>query len=47
VPFRETLRAQAESRDMKLDEPRLDEICTPEHYVRRLGEVFERLEKLV
>jgi adenylosuccinate lyase len=46
-PFRETLRAQAESRNVKLDEARLDEICTPEHYVRRLGEVFERLEKVV
>jgi adenylosuccinate lyase len=46
MPFRETLRAQAESRDVKLDEARLDEICTPEHYVRRLGEVFERLEGL-
>jgi adenylosuccinate lyase len=47
TPFRETLRTQAESRDIKLDEARLDEICTPEHYVRRLGEVFERLDKLV
>jgi len=46
TPFRETLRTQAESRDIKLDEARLDEICTPEHYVRKLGEVFERLEKL-
>jgi adenylosuccinate lyase len=46
TPFRETLRAQAESRDVKIDEARLDEICTPEHYVRRLGEVFERVEKL-
>jgi adenylosuccinate lyase len=47
VPFRETLRAQAASRDVKIDEDRLDEICTPGHYVRRLGEVFDRLEKLV
>jgi adenylosuccinate lyase len=47
TPFRETLRTQAENRDIKLDEARLDEICTPEHYVRRLGGVFERLEKLV
>jgi adenylosuccinate lyase len=46
TPFRETLRTQAENRDIKLDEARLDEICTPEHYVRRLGEVFERLENL-
>jgi adenylosuccinate lyase len=46
-PFRETLREQAERNDVKLDEARLDEICTPEHYVRRLGGVFERLEKLV
>jgi len=47
VPFRETLRAQADSRDVKLDEARLDEICTPEHYVRRLGVVFDRLAALV
>ncbi len=47
VPFREALRAQADSRDVKLDEARLDEICTPEHYVRRLGVVFDRLEALV
>jgi adenylosuccinate lyase len=47
VAFRETLRTHAASRGQKLDEERLDEICTPEHYVRRLGAVFERLEKLV
>ncbi len=47
VLFRQTLAAQAASRDIKLDEVRLDEICTPEHYVRRLGGVFERLEELV
>jgi adenylosuccinate lyase len=29
-----------------LDDERLDEICTPERYVRRLGPVFDRLEKL-
>jgi adenylosuccinate lyase len=46
VPFRETLQAEAERSDVELDEVRLDEICTPEHYVRRLGEVFARLEKL-
>jgi adenylosuccinate lyase len=45
--FRETLRAQAARTGQQLDELRLDEICTPGHYVRRLGGVFERLEKLV
>jgi adenylosuccinate lyase len=46
VPFRDTLATQAAGRDIKLDEVRLDEICTPEHYVRRLGGVFDRLERL-
>jgi len=47
VPFRETLRAHAASSGQELDEPRLDEICTPWYFVRRLGSVFERLEKLL
>ena len=29
-----------------LDEQRLDEVCAPERYVRRLGAVFDRLERL-
>ena len=45
--FRETLRSHAASRGQEIDETRLDAICTPEHYVRRLSGVFERLEKLV
>jgi adenylosuccinate lyase len=47
VPFRETLRTHAARTGQQLDEPRLDEICTPSYFIRRLGCVFERLEKLV
>jgi adenylosuccinate lyase len=46
VPFRDTLRKHAAGRGQELDEARLDEICTPERYVSRLGEVFDRLERL-
>ncbi|HEY2508269.1 MAG TPA: adenylosuccinate lyase [Streptosporangiaceae bacterium] len=46
VDFRETLRKHAASRDQKLDEDRLDEISSPEHYVRRTGLIFDRLERL-
>jgi adenylosuccinate lyase len=46
VPFRETLRTHAARSSQLLDEGRLDEICTPSYFVRRLGCVFERLEKL-
>ncbi len=46
-PFRETLRKHAESRGQVLDEDKLDEVSTPERYVRRLGAVFDRLERLV
>ncbi len=46
LPFRETLRKHAAGTDLELDEVRLDEVCSPEHYVRRLGQVFDRLEKL-
>jgi len=45
-PFRETLREQAASQGRQLDEARLDEVSRPEHYVARLGGVFDRLEKL-
>ncbi|RJL31997.1 adenylosuccinate lyase [Bailinhaonella thermotolerans] len=43
-PFRETLREHAGDRE--IDEARLDEVCRPERYVERLGEVFDRLERL-
>jgi adenylosuccinate lyase len=46
TPFRETLRAHAADRGQVLDEARLDEVCNPERYVRRLGDVFDRLERL-
>jgi len=46
VPFRETLRRHAALRGQDLDETRLDEVSSPERYVRRLGPVFDRLEKL-
>jgi adenylosuccinate lyase len=46
LPFRETLRKHAASSELALDEVRLDAVCSPEHYVRRLGQVFDRLEKL-
>jgi adenylosuccinate lyase len=47
VAFRETLRAHAARGGRQIDEARLDEICTPSYFIRRLGCVFERLEKLV
>jgi adenylosuccinate lyase len=46
APFRESLRKHAAGRGQVLDEERLDEVCTPERYVRRLGPVFDRLERL-
>jgi adenylosuccinate lyase len=46
LPFRETLRKHAAGSDLALDEVLLDEVCSPEHYVRRLGQVFDRVEKL-
>jgi adenylosuccinate lyase len=46
MPFRESLRKHAASRGQPLDDGRLDEVCNPQHYVRRLGVVFDRLEKL-
>ena len=44
--LREALRRRAAERDQPLDQARLDEVCQPERYVRRLGPVFERLEGL-
>ncbi|HEY2576265.1 MAG TPA: adenylosuccinate lyase [Streptosporangiaceae bacterium] len=46
TPFRATLRALATARGQRLDEQRLDDICRPEHYIERIGEVFGRLERL-
>ena len=45
-PFRVALRKHAAVRDIKLDEQQLDDVCSPERFVSRLGEVFDRLEKL-
>jgi adenylosuccinate lyase len=45
-PFRDMLRKHAAGRGQPLDEERLDEVCTPERYVRRLGGVFDRLERI-
>ncbi|HEX5188716.1 MAG TPA: adenylosuccinate lyase [Streptosporangiaceae bacterium] len=45
-PFRETLTEHAKQQGRALDEARLDEVCKPERYLARLGEVFDRLEKL-
>jgi adenylosuccinate lyase len=44
--FRDTLRKHAQARGQRLDEARLDEICRPERYIKHLGGVFERLERL-
>jgi adenylosuccinate lyase len=46
IPLRETLRAHAARRGIRLDEDRLDAVSRPERYVARLGPVFERLERL-
>ncbi|HLX47943.1 MAG TPA: adenylosuccinate lyase [Streptosporangiaceae bacterium] len=46
TPLRDTLRARATAHGQQLDEQRLDDVCRPEHYIERLGEVFKRLEEL-
>jgi adenylosuccinate lyase len=46
VPFRETLRSHAAAAGLTLDEARLDEVCRPERYLDRLGDVFERVAGL-
>jgi adenylosuccinate lyase len=46
VPFRETLRKHAADGGMTLDEARLDEVCRPERYLDRLGDVFDRVAAL-
>jgi adenylosuccinate lyase len=44
--FREALRKEAMAAGQVLGEARLDEVCRPERYVRRLGAVFARLQDL-
>ena len=46
TPFRTTVRKQAAARGQRIDEQRLDDVCRPERYVERLGDVFERLRRL-
>jgi adenylosuccinate lyase len=46
VPFRETLRKHAADAGQALDESRLDEVCRPERYLDRLGDVFDRVAGL-
>jgi len=46
LPFRDTLREAADTRGVKLDEARLDEVTRPERYVERLAGVFERVAAL-
>jgi adenylosuccinate lyase len=46
VSFRETLRKHAADAGQALDESRLDEVCRPERYLERLGDVFERVAAL-
>jgi adenylosuccinate lyase len=46
TPFRVALRENATARGQLLDEQKLDDVCRPEHYIERLGGVFERLEQL-
>ncbi len=46
VPFRETLRKHAADAGQPLDEARLDEVCRPQRYLERLGDVFDRVATL-
>jgi adenylosuccinate lyase len=46
VPFRETLRKHAADAGQSLDESRLDDVCRPERYLERLGDVFDRVAGL-
>jgi adenylosuccinate lyase len=45
-PFRETLREEAATAGLTIDEPRLDEATRPERFVERLDGMFEKLGKL-
>jgi len=46
LPFREALRKHAADAGQPLDEAALDEVCRPEHFLARLGPVFDRLAAL-
>ncbi|MFC4998284.1 adenylosuccinate lyase [Dactylosporangium cerinum] len=46
LPWRDVLRRQAKELDIALNEELLDRCCTPEHHVRGLGPVFDRLAAL-
>ncbi|GAA3993650.1 adenylosuccinate lyase [Thermobifida alba] len=46
VAFRQSLRERAAESGVELDEARLDEVCRPERFVRRLDRVFDRLKNL-
>ena len=45
-PFRETLREEAATAGLKIDEARLDEACRPERFVANLSGMFDRLAEL-
>jgi adenylosuccinate lyase len=45
-PFLDSLADRAAKHDVPLDFERLEQVCRPERYVARLGEVFDRLERL-
>jgi adenylosuccinate lyase len=46
TPFRDTLAKHAATRGVVLPADAVDSAFTPEHYVQRLGPVFERLSRL-
>ena len=46
TPLRETLRKRAAASGQPLNEARLDDVCRPERFTARLGQVFERLAQL-
>jgi adenylosuccinate lyase len=46
VPFRDSLFTQGKKRNMVIDETALDRAFLAEHYVARLGHVFDRLARL-
>src|SRR6266516_408464 len=46
TPLRETLRKRAAASGEPLNEARLDDVCRPERFTARLGQVFERLAQI-
>ena len=46
VRFGDALHEEAARHGKQLDAQRLTDICRPEHFLARLGPVFERLERL-